>query len=107
MRKSVTSLSRGNKRVCHECHTRFFDLRKDPIICPNCGAELVLPATFRQKAAVSKRAEPAVEHDLTDVELVGDDVVDDLIEDASELDDGSDVVASASNGESDSDEDSD
>ena len=28
---------RGTKRVCHACETRFYDLARDPIVCPSCG----------------------------------------------------------------------
>ena len=27
----------GSKRTCPKCETRFYDLNKDPLICPNCG----------------------------------------------------------------------
>ena len=27
----------GAKRTCPKCETRFYDLNKDPLICPNCG----------------------------------------------------------------------
>ena len=29
----------GEKRVCGECSAKFYDLNKDPIICPKCGTE--------------------------------------------------------------------
>lgn len=105
MRDPVTSLSRGNKRICQECHTKFFDLRKSPILCPKCGTEFATSASFKTKGPGAKKATvKEEEHDLTDVELVGDDISDDLMEDASELDDGSDVVTSKGNGDSDSDD---
>jgi uncharacterized protein (TIGR02300 family) len=30
--------ARGTKRVCQSCDTRFYDLSRDPIVCPSCGA---------------------------------------------------------------------
>jgi uncharacterized protein (TIGR02300 family) len=27
----------GNKHQCQHCGTKFFDLNKDPIVCPKCG----------------------------------------------------------------------
>ena len=27
----------GAKRTCFECGAKFYDLRRDPIICPSCG----------------------------------------------------------------------
>jgi uncharacterized protein (TIGR02300 family) len=32
---------RGTKRVCHTCAARFYDLARDPIVCPTCGAHYV------------------------------------------------------------------
>jgi uncharacterized protein (TIGR02300 family) len=32
---------RGTKRVCHACTARFYDLARDPIVCPSCGARYV------------------------------------------------------------------
>ena len=29
---------RGTKRVCQACEVRFYDLARDPIVCPACGA---------------------------------------------------------------------
>ena len=30
---------RGTKRACQACEVRFYDLARDPIVCPACGAE--------------------------------------------------------------------
>jgi uncharacterized protein (TIGR02300 family) len=29
---------RGTKRVCQACEVRFYDLMREPIACPSCGA---------------------------------------------------------------------
>ncbi len=29
----------GTKRVCVSCSTRFYDLTKNPAVCPKCGTE--------------------------------------------------------------------
>jgi hypothetical protein len=29
---------RGTKRVCQACEVRFYDLLREPIVCPACGA---------------------------------------------------------------------
>ena len=29
----------GTKRVCVSCGTRFYDLTKNPAVCPKCGTE--------------------------------------------------------------------
>lgn len=46
----------GVKRTCLSCAARFYDLGRDPIICPNCGAELDLSAAGKPRRA---RAEAA------------------------------------------------
>ena len=32
----------GNKHLCSNCGTKFFDLRKTIPTCPNCGTEVVI-----------------------------------------------------------------
>jgi uncharacterized protein (TIGR02300 family) len=34
----VTKPEWGTKRTCHTCGARFYDLRRDTIVCPVCGA---------------------------------------------------------------------
>jgi uncharacterized protein (TIGR02300 family) len=41
----------GTKRLCGNCGAKFYDLNKDPIVCPKCHTVLEL-------AAVSARARP-------------------------------------------------
>lgn len=31
--------ARGTKRTCHSCEVRFYDLARDPIVCPSCGVQ--------------------------------------------------------------------
>ena len=100
----------GTKRICQSCSAPFYDLRRDPIVCPKCGAtfdpESVLKSRRTrsvEEEAVEKpkeKAEPAGE----DVELDTDEEVaddDDVLEDASDLgdDDVSDVIDTADNKE--------
>ena len=35
----------GTKRLCGSCGAKFYDLSKDPIVCPKCGTvfEIVVP----------------------------------------------------------------
>ena len=100
----------GSKRLCPSCGIRFYDLNKNPIICPDCSTE-ILPETSkgRKPIATKELPKPATlnaqeseglsEEVLTealnieDVEDIGDDDSDDdtLIEDTSDLDQGDDV----------------
>jgi uncharacterized protein (TIGR02300 family) len=45
---------RGTKRTCQACEVRFYDLRRDPIVCPSCGAHYI-PAA---QPTVAARAAP-------------------------------------------------
>ena len=33
----------GTKRICGGCETKFYDLGKDPIVCPTCESVYVIP----------------------------------------------------------------
>jgi uncharacterized protein (TIGR02300 family) len=46
---------RGTKRVCHACAARFYDLLREPIVCPACGAHYV-PDAPPMAAEVGARA---------------------------------------------------
>lgn len=57
----------GIKRVCQSCGTRFYDLQRDPIICPNCGAtfdpDLANRARRRTTRAVAASPKPDTDED--------------------------------------------
>ena len=63
----------GAKHQCQNCATKFFDLNRDPILCPKCGtvfqAAPVARAPARAPAAVV-RDEGEIEPDAAGVELV-------------------------------------
>ncbi len=42
---------RGTKRVCQSCEVPFYDLARNPIVCPACGATYVLDAQPTQGEA--------------------------------------------------------
>ena len=105
----------GTKRQCASCGANFYDLRRDPIVCPRCDVvfEPVVAPRSRATAAVAV-AETSPVVAAKDVEIVvegkdaktnqdadGADVVekdddtDGLIEDVSELGEDDDVVADA------------
>lgn len=43
----------GIKRTCLSCGSKFYDLNRDPILCPKCGAPFVLAAAMRPAAAMA------------------------------------------------------
>lgn len=102
---------RGAKRVCQSCDVRFYDLGRNPIICPSCNATFDPEAILRSRrnrpsaaasAAVSKTAVVDLEVatksldkdanivlESDDVEIVGDEnddaAEDEVIEDSDDL----------------------
>ena len=47
----------GAKRQCQACGAKFFDLNKDPIVCPKCGT--VFQGAARARAATKEDEEEA------------------------------------------------
>lgn len=55
----------GGKRQCQNCSAKFFDLNKDPIVCPKCGTVYqVTPLSARAAA----RAAPVADDDEAEPE---------------------------------------
>jgi uncharacterized protein (TIGR02300 family) len=51
----------GTKRLCSHCGAKFYDLSKDPIVCPKCATVLELAAVTRGRSepAAARAAAPA------------------------------------------------
>ena len=50
----------GGKHQCQNCGTKFFDMNKDPIVCPKCGTvyqPVALSRTAARAAPVNRRDE--------------------------------------------------
>ena len=56
-----TKAERGTKRTCQnpECGSRFYDLNRDPILCPICQATYEIVASPLAMAAAAPLAETA------------------------------------------------
>ncbi|HEX2215574.1 MAG TPA: TIGR02300 family protein [Xanthobacteraceae bacterium] len=56
----------GTKRLCPHCGAKFYDLSKDPIICPKCGSEVqvVLPSGRGRPDAAARAPAVAEEAEL-------------------------------------------
>lgn len=86
----------GTKRICPGCGKRYYDMRKNPPVCPSCKTafdpENMMRAR-RNRAADKKAAKP---EDIIDDLPITEDSAEDaeaMIEDAEELgDDGVDEV---------------
>jgi uncharacterized protein (TIGR02300 family) len=90
----------GAKRQCQNCGAKFFDLNRDPIVCPKCGTVFqgvvarAERATAKEEETEDETAAPAgvelVSLDEVEAteEKVADPVVDDLdVEDDDTADD--------------------
>ena len=79
---------KGTKRKCASCNTLFYDLNKNPIICPSCGADVSLLTNVSKrgrppKATKQDRKEKVVNDDIEieqidseDDELIADETID-------------------------------
>lgn len=77
----------GVKRLCPHCASRFYDLRRDPMTCPECGHSFTAESlqTGRGRAMIAEKS-VAKERDLELDDLADDEVLDDEAGDV-ELDD--------------------
>ena len=93
----------GSKRACPKCTVKFYDLNRDPIVCPSCEASFDLATileTYKkptresaQKTVAVVEVNPVLEpNDLDSDQIILDDdganieLEDELLEDADEDD---------------------
>ena len=54
----------GTKRLCGNCGVKFYDLNKDPIVCPKCETVMVPAAiTARGRPEAPARAAPVAQEE--------------------------------------------
>jgi uncharacterized protein (TIGR02300 family) len=91
----------GLKRTCVACGARFYDLTKSPAVCPKCGTEQPVeqPRPRRPSGNViedrrMKKPVPQPEAEEADIEVEGVEDVEeeDVLEDASDLEDDADAI---------------
>ena len=92
----------GVKRACPHCSSRFYDLRNDPMTCPNCGTSFTIESLTAAKPRALRpeklKPEPVDIEDLPGIEAdedVIDDGEDEILEDEEDnvdLDDIADVA---------------
>ncbi|MSO69282.1 MAG: TIGR02300 family protein [Alphaproteobacteria bacterium] len=102
----------GVKRTCQSCSAKFYDMRREPVLCPKCGVVQDLEAVTRPRrsraapvAAEPKPPKPVPKRPTSDEEALveasdlevevdkDDDEEEEVIEDASELGEDEDDVA--------------
>ena len=87
----MSASARGKKRTCQGCSESFYDLNKDPAICPHCGHSHPQESfLLSKKAPPEPPAKPkASVTDDVDVDVDDDD---DVLNDDDDLDDDDDDV---------------
>ncbi len=86
----------GTKRVCVSCGARFYDLTRQPAVCPKCSTEQPAEQPRLRRAAGNvmeekRRLKPAPVPGLdtadVEVEVADDEADEDVLEDTSDLED--------------------
>ncbi len=100
----------GAKHLCRSCGARFYDLRRDPFVCPKCDAAqdpdpadkprrstAPEPAPKPKPAAEQRQATPGGEAPIPDDEdkTKGADIIEDPAELGDDEDDMAEVVDSS------------
>ncbi len=101
-----TKQARGTKRTCQseDCGSRFYDLNRNPIVCPICGSIYVIASgpvgvLFKDDEKPRKAKKEVVKDDEVEVaeEAIGDVAEDDAVEETAddtfleEEEDGGDI----------------
>lgn len=103
----------GVKRLCPHCASRFYDLQRDPMTCPECGHTFTAESLIagRGRALISEKtaakSDDSDNDDLTDdTDLDADaadaDLDDDLLEDDEDDDVSLDEIADVATNDDDS-----
>jgi uncharacterized protein (TIGR02300 family) len=85
----------GGKRECPSCGTRYYDLGKEPPVCPRCGTALTAaaikaaapaaPAAEKTKPKPEPRVAPAEEGDEAEAPIAGGDHEGEFVDDEEEF----------------------
>lgn len=94
----VTKAELGTKRLCPNCGAKYYDLNKDPILCPRCGTEFegsTTKARPQTASAPTPEEEPETEPEAPAAEIVSLEEADEEASDsgAVEIDLGEDEEA--------------
>ena len=102
----------GTKRVCVNDAVRFYDLNKVPAVCPKCGTEQPTEQPRARRTGgnvvdekrLKKVAAPGLEDSDVEVETAEEEAEEDVLEDASDLEDDADTIGGDIEVEPESDE---
>jgi uncharacterized protein (TIGR02300 family) len=60
----------GTKRLCPNCGTKYYDLDRDPILCPKCGAAFTAAAVQLRAKAMPVQEDEAEPEEALPVDFV-------------------------------------
>jgi uncharacterized protein (TIGR02300 family) len=91
----------GTKRVCVACGARFYDLSRQPVVCPKCATEQPsdqprirrMPVNLVEERRRPKVAPaPGLEDAEVETEVAEEEAEEDVLEDTSDLEDGAETM---------------
>jgi uncharacterized protein (TIGR02300 family) len=91
----------GTKRVCVSCGARFYDLNRQPAICPKCSTEQPSdqPRIRRMPASPTEERRrpkvvpvPGLEEAEVETETTEEEAEEDVLEDTSDFEDGAETM---------------
>ena len=87
----------GTKRHCPNCGTRYYDLNRDPILCPKCGTAFDVHSVARARPAAVVEEETEEEEETAGPEFVPLEEADEDAGDAetADIDGGGDEIDAA------------
>lgn len=87
----MTKLEWGLKRTCQSCSAHFYDLWKNPIICPECGFVLEVAVAAKPRRGRPPRVEIEEIPDDAPIDVAADIIDEDLIEEGEDLEGGLEI----------------
>ncbi len=92
----------GTKRLCGGCGAKFYDLSKDPIVCPKCSTVFVVAPSSRSRPEAVARA-PVPEEEVAAPEAAEAEFV--SLEEADKETEGAKPAAATEGSEEEAEED--
>ncbi|MFN3281028.1 MAG: TIGR02300 family protein [Tabrizicola sp.] len=99
----------GVKRLCPHCASRFYDLGRDPMTCPECGHSFTVESLLAGRGRMMISDKTSVKDDDLDIEDLAEDELDsdsgddelddDLLEDVEDDEVSLDEIADVSGGD--------
>ncbi|WP_367575964.1 TIGR02300 family protein [Pelagibius sp. Alg239-R121] len=54
----MTTLNRGAKHTCPECAIKYYDLGREPVVCPKCGSKPILASVLKTGRSAKRVSRP-------------------------------------------------